>query len=408
MSGETAARRRSMAAARRRLPLALLLASIPGTPSFQPTRTAHAPPRRLRAPPPSRHALFLCGKEESSAPPPPPDLFSIQSVDHSTLVEALTDKARLDALRLCDYSHLPYDPNQFFRTALHLKGRNLKLILPALVSLLAWGVLCSLVLPRTPRLRVRIEVLEIVSRSLLPPVSFLLVFRIGRAATRFWDARSALGRLILECRTACSTSTVAFASCPELLDRFLRWLAVYPIVVKNFLRKRHRGRELRMQELQPLLTEGEATAVLASEWGPIIVLDELRRLAFIASSRAASETAVRSQCYRALNSGIDQLTAAWSTMERIDNTPLPFVYVAHLRTILLLYLYVLFVTTIAQLGGLVLPGLLASSWALLGIEAAAVECSSPFQCKPNHLLFGRTSIIIAEGMAQTLKSRSEI
>ena len=35
---------------------------------------------------------------------------------------------------------------------------------------------------------------------------------------------------------------------------------------------------------------------------------------------------------------VDDLTGAWGAMERIGNTPLPFAYVAHLRTTLVLYL----------------------------------------------------------------------
>lgn len=40
--------------------------------------------------------------------------------------------------------------------------------------------------------------------------------------------------------------------------------------------------------------------------------------------------------------------------------------------------------------------------ALLGIEAAAVECERPFSYRPNHLTLGRACALIAENVAQTL------
>jgi len=89
-------------------------------------------------------------------------------------------------------------------------------------------------------------------------------------------------------------------------------------------------------------------------------------------------------------------------MERIGNTPLPFAYVAHLRTTLVLYLGLWYVSMLSRFGPVVLPGLLLTSWALLGIEAAAVECSSPFQRKPNHLRLGRACSEVAQCVAQTL------
>lgn len=322
---------------------------------------------------------------------------------HNDVIKGLLDSQRIAALRACDFSAVTYDPYRFFSPVFFLQGRNQILILPALATVMIWATAWAVLLPNAPRLQKHVGVLEVVSRALLPPLSFLLVFRIGRAAARFWDARKALGQVILQCRIACSTSAVAFASCPDLLDDFLRWLAVFPVAVKNFLRPRQKSN--RLQELVPLLKERDAVTLLEVQFGPLLILDHLRKLAFVASSQAETESAVRSQCYRAVNTAIDDLTAAWGTMERIQNTPLPFVYVAHLRTILLLYLYVSSLTAVALFGHAALPGVLVTCWALLGVEAAAVECSHPFQRRPNHLQLGRASIVIAQCMAQTIRTR---
>ena len=96
-------------------------------------------------------------------------------------------------------------------------------------------------------------------------------------------------------------------------------------------------------------------------------------------------------------------SGAWGAMERINGTPLPFVYVAHLRTFLLLYLGIFFTETIARYSWAALPPLLAGSWALLGLEAAAVACERPFRRCANHLLLGRFACVVARHVAQTLR-----
>ena len=50
-----------------------------------------------------------------------------------------------------------------------------------------------------------------------------------------------------------------------------------------------------------------------------------------------------------------------------------------------------------------LPFLFLFNWSLLGIEAAAVECESPFDYKANHLTLGKASALIARNIGQALK-----
>ncbi|KAL7548761.1 hypothetical protein ACHAWF_012023 [Thalassiosira exigua] len=91
-------------------------------------------------------------------------------------------------------------------------------------------------------------------------------------------------------------------------------------------------------------------------------------------------------------------------MERIAATPLPYVYVVHLRTFLLLYLFLWNLQGIGSGGLEAVPALLAASWALLGIEAAAVECERPFRLRANHLPLGKMCVVVARNVAQTMKT----
>ena len=102
------------------------------------------------------------------------------------------------------------------------------------------------------------------------------------------------------------------------------------------------------------------------------------------------------------NSSGVSLCAGFFVLTKVNATPLPFVYVAHLRTFLLVYLALWYLEALASHGWAALPGVALSSWALLGIEAAAIECERPFRRRANHLALGRFCVVVAENVAQTL------
>eukprot|EP00986_Skeletonema_menzelii_P013771 scaffold8389_cov140-Skeletonema_menzelii.AAC.1 len=157
--------------------------------------------------------------------------------------------------------------------------------------------------------------------TLVTPVSFLLVFRLGRAAVRFWDARQAAGLMIELCRSNIAIVTVGFISpirrqrrCTrrqlrndtktndeqrgrnkddideatllsaknhqpetdfdteiELLCEYARWLTSFPVAVKHFLRPDERlgwddtaYHKKQRFEIGPLLCDEDANRILLS------------------------------------------------------------------------------------------------------------------------------------------------
>jgi predicted membrane chloride channel (bestrophin family) len=83
-----------------------------------------------------------------------------------------------------------------------------------------------------------------------------------------------------------------------------------------------------------------------------------------------------------LNSMIDESGA----MERIKGTPLPLVYVTHLRTWLMLFLLSMPYFWQSSLGYATIPVVFLTAFSLLGVEGAAEEVESPFRKnRTNHL-----------------------
>lgn len=362
--------------------------------------------------------------------------------DGITAVEAIVFPARLAALEACDAPVIQYHPYSFFRDVLRIRGRNFPMMVPPLLALILWDGFWGLMFDERfwgmPEVQERMKEWQAFTNPLLTPISFLLTFRLGRAAIRFWDARASAGKITQVCRDSISTASVACASsqrsatkgncsmkdtegqCQEdwLLEEYARWLAVFPVAVKNFLRPEKRkgwDDETRYKkqrfEIGPLLEEKDAQRVLSQRYGPLVVLDKLREIAFSICFSACSGThdpqstlhaAGNAALYKQLSEQIDALSGASGAMERINGTPLPFVYVAHLRTFLLLYLFLINMTGMANYGWPALAALFVENVSLLGIEAASVECECPFKWNPNHLPLGKYCAVVAQNIAQTL------
>ena len=121
-------------------------------------------------------------------------------------------------------------------------------------------------------------------------------------------------------------------------------------------------------EIGSLLPDEEANAVLNTSdinTGPILVLNKLRKLVWKLTMSRAEKIQIdgpRDMLYQQLNVHLDTLTGAWGACERINSTPLPLVYVVHLRTFLLLYLILWQMEAAANHGWVALPTVFAASW----------------------------------------------
>jgi predicted membrane chloride channel (bestrophin family) len=357
-------------------------------------------------------------------------------VKHRSLCDELLDPDRIQALQFCDQNLLTYDPFSF-GFVFRLRGRNFRMIVLPIMSLVLWDLLWGLLLITAEDpggLAPYIQSMEDLITPILTPVSFLMVFRLSRAAVRYWDARSAMGKLVEICRTTASTALVGChgqstdsllcrdadpAQCQqhqqqqELAEEFVRWIAVFPLAVKNFLRPWEQSCNW-MREIGDVLSPRARQELIEAQgdtlFAPILVLNRIRQLSYklayanesnALSSNPHQEAAVSAALLSLLNEHVDVLTGAWGAMERINATPLPFVYVVHLRTFLLLYLFLWHMEAIASNGWIAILPLQLASWGLLGIEAAAVECERPFQHNSNHLALGKAGIVVARNLAQT-------
>lgn len=374
---------------------------------------------------------------------PTNDEYQQQGSTSLTTKEAILHQKRIDAYKSCDTPVYDYHRYSFFRDFLQCRGRNIGMLAMPLLALLIWGIFWQLIFMYADDddyLKESIGKWGDLIDPLWVPIAFLMVFRLTRAAIRFWDSRAAMGKLIQNCRDTVSTAAVALNAPQrlaarggvgegnnlgseslqnnlhnkhnELLDKYARWVCAYPIAVKNFLRPRMDKQrrkptddDARFNELRYLLSVDEAHLLLDANNSVLIVLDHLRELAydmcFVVDIQL--HPAAAAELYKQLNTHLDSLSGAFGAMERICGTPLPFVYVAHLRTFLLIYLLLFNMYSIAVDGWAALIICGAINWAMLGLESASVECERPFGRSPNHLPLAKFCHVIGENIVQTLE-----
>mmetsp|Transcript_32020 Transcript_32020/g.75060 ORF Transcript_32020/g.75060 Transcript_32020/m.75060 type:complete len:386 (+) Transcript_32020:81-1238(+) len=243
--------------------------------------------------------------------------------------------------------------------------------------------------------------------GLFVSVSFLMAFRLNRAATRYYEARQASGLMIVACRELASEACAYLAHDPASCEALCRWVVAFPVATRNYLREE--SGLASVAELKGVLEEKDLLALADAQRQPLLCIDFIRQAA-LAGTRSNQKDSpfVAAEGLRAMNMETESLHRGMGSMERINNSPLPFCYVAHLRTFLLLYLLAMPIVMGESLGWL-LPAVMAIlAYAFLGIEATAMACERPFGYDPNHLTLDRFCDVVVEDVLQSLQQSVEL
>jgi putative membrane protein len=225
-------------------------------------------------------------------------------------------------------------------------------------------------------------------------LGFLLVFRLNRASVRWWECRTMWGMVIAYIRVLTSGICEHLSHSPAHRDQAVAWTAAFAVASKQMLRGET---EISHAELAGVLSPDDVIRLQKAKHPPLYCCEEVRHAIQRAFRRNhfkesipgcdnVSAAIAQNSITRSLENSIDALIINIGGMERIRVTPLPMVYVSHLRTVLLLYLLVLPYLIGESWGYFTIPTVFITSFSLLGIDGAAAECESPFQrSRVNHL-----------------------
>lgn len=211
-------------------------------------------------------------------------------------------------------------------------------------------------------------------------LSLLLVFRLNRAASRFWFARQFWGDIVARGRSIGSGILVHGSREAHYRDEALKYLCAFAISTKEYLRG---SKILPRDNFAGILNKQEVANVERQSHPPLYAADRIRYSLgqiFCSTDNTNSCQAIfNSQHLQTLEEQLNQMIWSGGGLERIKSTPLPIVYVSHLRTFLLINLILFPWVFGPSWGWSTVPIVAVSAFAWLGLESAAVEVECPFR-----------------------------
>lgn len=235
-------------------------------------------------------------------------------------------------------------------------------------------------------------------------LSFLLVFRLNRAAERYWLARTSWGTIVGNIRHLVSGIEAHGGHDEESRDCAIQWIAAFAVATMQYIRG---ILDIPPEMLAGVLDPKNVYRMAASSHPPLYASDRVRAALtdlFLVTPETPPGLALAwSQQLDTLEKTLNNMMDQEGAMERIRSTPLPLVYVAHLRIFLIVFLLSLPYIWYPSWRWSTIPIVFVTSFAMLGLEGAAVEVESPFRRnRPNHLDMDAFCIVIMRTIQQTL------
>lgn len=227
--------------------------------------------------------------------------------------------------------------------------------------------------------------------SLNMTLSLMLVFRQNRAAARWWQARELWGLLVARVRSMTSAILAHGGHDPLHRDEAIRWTAVFTISVMEFLRgywddtadDSLSNRKDDYEIFAGILTREQVELLRHQSHPPLFAGEQvhhaLKSLFRVTADTPLALSTAWSHQLAVLEQDFSALLDKCGGMERIKATPLPMVFVSHLRTFLVLALLLYPYVWGAAWGWSTIPIVALAAFALLGIEAASAEVEQPFR-----------------------------
>jgi putative membrane protein len=197
---------------------------------------------------------------------------------------------------------------------------------------------------------------------------------------------------------------------PECRDNAIGWVVGHAIALKEDMRESDAHFEY--EEIVGFLSPEQFECLASSKHPCLYALTELRfalKTAFAVSADTPAALGFsHTSEMRMMEQSMDALQLNMGGLERVRSTPLPIMFVAHLRTFMMLYLLSLPYLYGHTWGYGTIPSVFLTAYALLGIDGSASECESPFKKRPNHLDMEGYCLITMENVEQILNHNHDL
>ncbi len=275
------------------------------------------------------------------------------------------------------------EPKSFIRTALSWTGSVTPRVLPRVVVVAIYSVFVVYIAKLFPLFSISITPFEYSGAML----GLLLVARVNQGLDRWWEGRKIWGSIVNQSRNLAIIGYEYTPKKDELTSRFLRWVAAFPHVMRESLRK-----ETTLKEAEQLIGATEAQKIRSSGRMPTYVGARLAMFLTELRSRGLDDFAFqRAERERAIL--IDDIGAC----ERIKNTPMPLVLAIKTRRFIFLFLLLLPLALIERADWLTPLVVSLAAYPLFSLDEIGVELQNPFS--PRNL-----SHLPLNGICNTIES----
>jgi len=273
---------------------------------------------------------------------------------------------------------IQYDAHNWFEHLFDIKGSMVREIFGRVLACVAWAALVCLFNATVSQ--------EIFGKTLVIPESahslmggvlgLLLVFRTNASYDRFWEGRKLWGALVNETRNLARLSKIWLKCDRKLAEDLCEWTAIYPWMVL------HRLRGTKMQHTTRwVLDQPQLDAVFAAKHPSLDVARKLSQLIVVGRDRGLLSEMQLTAMEGCVQRFVDYLGGC----ERIQNTPMPFAYMVHLRRALIVYCFSLPFALFDKFNWVTIPIVLMIAYVMFGIEEIGVEIENPFGFDENDL-----------------------
>lgn len=268
---------------------------------------------------------------------------------------------------------IEYDARKWRRQILAFQGSVSPKIFLRLILVAAWAgvVVCS------HRYYREIEVPPTGHALIGVALGLLLVFRTNASYDRYWEGRKAWERIATDARNLVRTTKTLLGDDRAFLEPIVWWTIAFPYACLHKLRG-----ERSLGPIASRLPSSHVSAILAEDHVPLAVATQISRM--VAVRRLGGGT-FPERAVILIDSHVRSLMENMGVCERIQDTPMPFAYVVHLRRALMLFLLTLPFALVNPFGWATIVYTVLIAYVLLGIDEIGVEIENPFGVDHNDL-----------------------
>ena len=293
---------------------------------------------------------------------------------------------------------IEYNRNSWWKTAFSIRGTILPQVAGRVAEMTLWSVLIVSLYHRGETLGwIHLESLAgldpVIHTLLGSMLGFLIVFRMNASNNRYWEGRSHWGMLINNTRSLVRYGAAHSPRARELADL----VAGYVLCLKQSQRNNRDLTEAAIHLPPDVLEDANhfgnpptAVAAAISDW--------------IAARQREGQLADLD--VRHMEDLLAALVNAQGGCEKIQKTPLPFVYASMIKQLILVYISTLPLVLVEDHGWWTPLFVATVAIGFFGIEEASVETEDPFGLEENCLDLEAYCLTIIRDTAQ-IAARAE-